>query len=136
MSTLEDKIASLRSMSQKEYTALTDDQQRELMNKVYVLEEEREANKKAKAEIGDVLDSMIEIAKQIPDVDMTKAEAFSTVLLRNKITKWELRVATEEIIRSRTRFTAVAEYFLAISRLKARLQESGHNIFHDNALDF
>lgn len=136
MKNIEAEINKLRSMTEDEFQALPPEEARALMDEIRVLEAKREEAKKDKANLNDVLDSMQEIAKRLPDVDMAKASSFADVLLRNHITKWQLRVATEEIIRSRTKFTAVAEYFLAINRIKLRLQASGHNIFHENALDF
>lgn len=136
MNTVEEEIERLHNLTQEQYEALRPREQRQLEIKLQALNRKREKEKKDKAQLDDVLSSMQEIAKRLPDVDMTKASAFADVLLRNRITKWELRVATEEIIRTRTKFTAVAEYFLAIDRLKRRLSDSNHNIFHDNALDF
>ncbi len=136
MTIIEEEIKELKEMTQAQYEALPLQERQAISSKLRTLENKREDDKKLKADVDDVIDSMTKIAKMLPDVDMTKATAFGEALLQNRITKWELRVATEEIIRSRTKFTAVAEYFLAINRLKVRLQQSSHNIFHDNALDF
>jgi uncharacterized membrane protein len=136
MKAIEAKIDALNKEGRTEASTMSTERRQCLLNTIRALEADRETLKKAKATTEDVMDSMIEIAKLLPDVDMHKAEVFAEALIKNCITKWELRVATEEIIRTRTRFTAVAEYFLAIDRLKARLKSSGHNIFHETALDF
>jgi hypothetical protein len=132
----EKELEKLKKMTQEQYEALSPTDQGRVNSRLRELESRRENDKKKLAEANDVIDSMTKIAKLLPDVDLTNAPAFAEALLDNCITKWELRVATAEIIRSRTKFTAVAEYFLAINRLKARLATSNHSIYHDNALDF
>lgn len=137
MKSIEAEITTIKAKWNKTtFNALTATEKEGEDLKLRQMKARREIIKKEKAGLDDVLDSLTEIATALPDVDISKAEIFSGILVANQITKWELYVATAEVIRSRTKFIAVAEYFLAINRLKARLQASGHNIFSDNALDF
>lgn len=100
-------------------------------------EGKRQKDKKLLADMGDVEDSFKKLTPVMVEMpDPAKIPSFVDILLESKITKWEVRCATMEIIRSRCKMTAPAEYFHALNRIKAKLQPHGHNIFHDKALDF
>lgn len=130
-------IDKLRGKWNKDtFSTLTDVEKNEEDYKLSELKLRREHLKSEYAEASDVKDSLVNISAALPDVDLSKAAVFAAILIQNRISKWELHVATAEIIRSRTKFTAVAEYFLAINRIKHNLKGSGNNIFHDKALDF
>jgi hypothetical protein len=89
------------------------------------------------ADLDDVVNSFKKLMPVMVEMpDPAKIPSFVEILLESGITKWEVRCATMEIIRSKCKMTAPAEYFHALQRIKAKLQPHGHNIFHDKALEF
>ncbi len=134
---IDSEIRALQqSYTQEQFDALNIADKSELNSKARVLNNEREFLKKLPAEVQDVQDSLIAITEVIDNVDMTKAPVIAKILFYNRITKWELHTATAEILRSRHMFAGTAEYFLAITRIKNKMQGTNCNIFDDKALDF
>lgn len=124
-------------VSEEEFATLTPKQQMKYNIDSSMWELDRQRGKRKKADLGDVQDSITELSKAMTEMpDMAKVPFFAEVLIKNGITKWQLLVATAEILRSKTKFTAVCEYFLAIDRIKIRMRASSLDIWHDKALDF
>lgn len=137
INTIDEEIRALQhSVSEEEWDALRDEEQDELNRQARALSNEREILKKTRADVQDVQDSLKDISEAIPDVDLSKAVIISQILFDNNISKWELHVATAEILRSRHMFTTASEYFHAITRIKIKMQGSNSNIFDDKSLDF
>jgi hypothetical protein len=128
--------ASKGLISKAEFDILTHEQQTEYNNRSSKWEAERQSDKRKPADLEDVQESFKLLTEAIDNVPVDKLAIFTKHLAMARITKWQLRVATVEIIRTRTKFTAVCEYFLAIDRLKSRLRASALDIYSDNALDF
>lgn len=62
--------------------------------------------------------------------------AFLEVLISNNVTKWQLKVATKEILRTRGKVLVVAEYFHALDRVKTKLRMKNKDMYDEEALDF
>ncbi len=134
---IDKEIRSLRQMhTDEEFNAMSEAMRKAINTTARKLNDERETLKKAKAEVQDVQDSLKDISEAIPDVDLSKAAIIAKILFQNRISKWELHVATAEVIRSRHTFTTASEYFHAITRIKIKMQGSNSNIFDDKSLDF
>ncbi len=70
--------------------------------------------------------------KEMPQGDdLKKIAGFP---LSQKISKWHVEIATYEIIRSRSRFEYVNEYYLALYRIAKRGKEQNYTINDDQAL--
>jgi hypothetical protein len=126
----------LKIVTADKYDAMNDKGKEDANSQMRVLNDERELLKKERADLHDVKDSLSDLTLAIPDVDLAKASNIANTLFSNKISKWELHVATAEIIRSRHQFHGASEYFHAITRIKIKLTGSNCNIFNEKALDF
>jgi hypothetical protein len=124
-------------ITEEEFDLLTNEQKDRYNRDSSRWEYSRQEAKKLLADIDDVRDSFKKLTPVMAEMpDPAKIPAFVEILLESGITKWEVKCATMEIIRSRCKMTAPAEYFHALNRIKTKLQPHGHNIFHDKALDF
>ncbi len=125
-------------VSYEEYYTLTREQQEQYDKDSIGWENARQMAKKELADVDDVKDSFKKLAPIMTEMPPPeRIKSFAAILLECKITKWEVEVATMEIIRTKSKMTAPCEYFSALERIKTKLaSQGGHNIFHDNALDF
>ena len=137
----ESSIAAMKAshgfVTESEFELLNDEQQAKYRKDSSEWEVRRQEKKKLLADLSDVVKSFKKLSPLMVEMPAPeKMKGFADILLESGITKWEVKCATMEIIRSRCKMTAPAEYFHALNRIKAKLQPHGHNIFHDKALDF
>jgi hypothetical protein len=126
-----------KRVSQIEYNAMTAEDQRERVNQLNAWDDwhDKQRRKVVTAEcIAKSFKRLTPIMLEMPKAE--KIPAFLEILIANKISKWELAVATNEILRSRVKMEVVAEYFHALNRVKENMARQNHNVFHENALDF
>lgn len=133
-----DEKARKGLISEAEYNTLNHHQQQRYNTDSIPWEADRLAEKRKVVELNDVkisFKSLMTGMTEMPDIE--KIPLFTGILIDNRITKWQLRVATAEILRTRTKFIAVCDYFLAIDRVKVRLRASNTDFYHsDKGLDF
>ena len=127
----------MKQLSANEYNDLPREQQREYVNELNREDDEREKERRRPATAQDVLDSFEKLQPIMNEMpDPATLPIFAENLLADGISKWELQVATRELIRSVAKVTCVADYFKAITRVKIKQAGINQDIWNEKALDF
>lgn len=137
MTANDEKPKKPEKLTQDEYNALAPEFQHQHRQGIRMWDEWHDKKRRMVVTTEDIKESFKSLAAVMLEMPPPeKNYVFVEVLADNGISKWELMVATKEILRSRSKVLVPSEYFHALSRVRARLLTQNRDMYDKEALDF